>query len=85
MSLDNTSLYNAKSSIMDACWHLLTLDNETQRLADYLNQKYKLPNYISSYLSFKGMNFDNFDNFLSPKLKNLLPDPFVFIDLEKGG
>ena len=84
MPLDNTTLYNAKSSIMDSHWHLLTLDNETQRLADYLNQKYKLPNYISSYLSFKGMNFDNFDDFLSPKLKNLLPDPFVFKDLEKG-
>ena len=41
MSLDNPKLYNAKSSIMDAYWHLLTLDNETQRLADYLNQKYK--------------------------------------------
>jgi hypothetical protein len=50
MSLENTKLYNTKSSIMDAYWHLLTLDNETQRLADYLNQKYKLPNYISSYL-----------------------------------
>jgi len=84
MSLDNPKLYNAKSSIMDAYWHLLTLDNETQRLVDYLHQKYNLPNYISPYLSYKGMTFDNFDNFLSPKLKNLLPDPFVFKDLEKG-
>ena len=47
MSLDNTQLYNSKSSIMDSYWHLLTLDNETQRLVDYLYQKYKLPNCIS--------------------------------------
>jgi single-stranded-DNA-specific exonuclease len=84
MSLDNTKLYNSKSSILDAYWYLLTLDNETQRLVDYLYQTHKLPNYITPYLSFKGMTFENFDHFLSPKLKYLLPDPYVFKDLEKG-
>ena len=84
MTFDNTKLYNSKSSLLDADWYLLTLDNETHRLVDYLYQKYKIPNYISPHLSFKGMNFENIDDFLFPKLKNLLPDPFVFQDLEKG-
>ena len=70
MTFDNTKLYNSKPSILDAEWYLLTLDNETHRLVDYLYQKHKIPNYISPYLSFKGMNFENFDDFLFPKLKN---------------
>ena len=60
MSLDNPKLYNAKSSVMDAYWHLLTLDNETQRLVDYLHQKYNLPNYISPYLSYPFHNDSNY-------------------------
>ena len=84
MTFDNTKLYNSKPSLLDADWYLLTLDNETHRLVDYLYQKYKIPNYISPHLSFKGMNFENIDDFLFPKLKNLLPDPFAFQDLEKG-
>ena len=64
MTFDNTKLYNSKPSILDAKWYLLTLDNETHRLVDYLYQKHKIPNYISPHLSFKGMNFENFDDFL---------------------
>ena len=32
----------------------------------------------------KGIELNDFDNFFSPKLKNLLPEPFLFKDLEKG-
>jgi single-stranded-DNA-specific exonuclease len=33
---------------------------------------------------FKGIDINNFDNFFKPKLKNLLPEPYLFKDLEKG-
>ena len=33
---------------------------------NYLYQKYKLPSFISPYLLYKGINFDDFDNFDFP-------------------
>ena len=82
--MSKTILYNSKKSVSNADWKIIVLDDFTRRFVDYLSQKYNLPNFISPYLLFKGINLDDFDNFFTPKLKNLLPEPFLFKDLEKG-
>ena len=79
-----TKLFNYKSSVTNADWQLLLLDDSVKRFVDYLYQKYQIPTFISPYLFFKGINLDQFEDFISPKLKNLLPEPFLFKDLEKG-
>lgn len=84
MTLSKIKLFQKNLSLTGAEWNVVALDSFTQRFSDYLYQKYELPNIISPYLSFKGINLDEFDNFFSPKLKNLLPEPFLFKDLEKG-
>ena len=84
MTLSKIKSFQKNLSLTGAEWNVVALDNFTQRFSDFLYQKYKLPNIISPYLSFKGINLDQFDNFFSPKLKNLLPEPFLFKDLEKG-
>ena len=84
MTLSKIKLFQKNLSLTGAEWNVVALDSFTQRFSDYLYQKYELPNIISPYLSFKGINLDQFDNFFSPKLKNLLPEPFLFKDLEKG-
>jgi len=84
MTLSKIKSFQKNLSVTSAEWNVVVLDSFTQRFSDYLYQKYKLPNIISPYLSFKGINLDQFENFFSPKLKNLLPEPFLFKDLEKG-
>ena len=84
MTFSKIKSFQKNLSVTSAEWNVVALDSFTQRFSDYLYQKYKLPNIISPYLSFKGINLDQFENFFSPKLKNLLPEPFLFKDLEKG-
>jgi len=84
MTLSKIKSFQKNLSVTSAEWNIVALDSFTQRFSDYLYQKYKLPNIISPYLSFKGINLDQFENFFSPKLKNLLPEPFLFKDLEKA-
>ena len=82
--MTKTLLYNSNPSVNNADWHLIVSNDFTKRSVDYLYQKYKLPSFITPYLMYKGVNLDEFDNFFAPKLKNLLPEPFKFKDLEKG-
>ena len=82
--MTKTLLYNSNPSVNNADWHLIVSNDFTKRSMDYLYQKYNLPNFITPYLLYKGINLDDFDNFFTPKLKNLLPEPFKFKDLEKG-
>ena len=85
MTMSKIKLFQKNLSLTGAEWNIVALDSFALRFSDYLYQKYELPNIISPYLSFKGINLDQFDNFFSPKLKNLLPEPFLFKDLEKIG
>jgi len=82
--LSKTQIFNKSPSVTDADWYLIDNDDFTKRFSDYLFQKYNLPHFISPYLMSKGLELNDFDSFFSPKLKNLLPEPFLFKDLEKG-
>ena len=82
--MPRTKLFNIKPSFNNADWNLIHSDEFTKRFSDYLHQRYQIPEFISPYLMFKGINLSDFENFFSPKLKNLLPEPFLFKDLEKG-
>ena len=82
--MTKTLLYNSNPSVNNADWQLIVSNDFVKRSVDYLYQKYKLPSFITPYLLYKGINLDDFDNFFIPKLKNLLPEPFKFKDLEKG-
>ena len=82
--MSRTVIFNKSPSISNADWHLIVSDDFTKRFSDYLFQKHDVPQFISPYLMFKGIDINNFDNFFKPKLKNLLPEPYLFKDLEKG-
>jgi single-stranded-DNA-specific exonuclease len=49
-----------------------------------LSQKYNLPEFICRILTNKNITIDNVEHYLSPKLKNLLPDPFILSDMNKA-
>jgi single-stranded-DNA-specific exonuclease len=50
----------------------------------FLTQKYGIPYVISTLLYNRQPNLDEIDHFLSPKLKNLIPDPFLLLGMQKA-
>ena len=54
-------------------------DLEVNKIKDDLNLDLSIAKMIS-----RGISRSNFDNFINPKIKNLIPDPFVLHDMEKA-
>ena len=49
-----------------------------------LSQQYDLPEIIGRILTTRGIGADDVDNFLDPRLSNLLPDPAHLLDMDKA-
>ena len=47
-------------------------------------QKYNLPFLIAKLIVLRGIGIDEVPDFLSPKISNLMPDPFVLKDMQKA-
>ena len=55
----------------------------------FIQQNYNLPEVICRLLTSRGFsiannNLQDLPNFLDPKIKNLLPEPFLLKDMERG-
>ena len=83
MSFSKIKLFKEKVSVADAEWSLLTFDDNSQRFADYLYQKYEIPNILVPYLSFNGITIEKFDDYFSPKLKIYCLNHFYLKILKK--
>ncbi len=55
-----------------------------ERTALALAQRFTLPDIIARSLSARGIDLDGAPNFLSPKLRDLLPNPSRFKDMDKA-
>jgi single-stranded-DNA-specific exonuclease len=55
-----------------------------ERLALTLAQRHGLPDVIARALAARGVGLDDVAGFLAPKLRDLLPDPAVFKDMDKA-
>ena len=55
-----------------------------ERLAELMVQKYNLPFLIAKLIVLRGIGIDEVPDFLSPKISNLMPDPFVLKDMQKA-
>jgi len=55
-----------------------------ERLALALAQRYMLPDLIARSLSARGLDLDTAPFFLEPRLRDLLPDPSRFKDMDKA-
>ena len=49
-----------------------------------LSEKYSLSEIVAKLLSIRKNNIENFDLFLKPKIKNLLPNPMQFKDMSNA-
>ena len=72
---------NIKKSLCDKFWEEKQIDFKHIQA---LSQKKSISEIFSKLLISRGVNEDNYDNYIKPNLLNNLPDPFELKDMQKG-
>ena len=70
-----------KISILGRNWHQKTFD---ERHALAILQRFEISEVLSNLLSAREISLGEIENFLEPKIKTSLPDPFELNDMEKA-
>ncbi|MBP7710347.1 MAG: single-stranded-DNA-specific exonuclease RecJ [Rickettsiales bacterium] len=70
-----------KTSILNLNWHQKTFD---ERHATSIYQRFGLSEVLSNLLSAREISLDEIENFLEPKIKTALPNPFELSDMDKA-
>ena len=76
-----------KASLSGAVWYLqgsVYSIPETQRRAEGLTKRMAMPPGLSWYLTSNGIDSEGMDGFLSPRLRDSLPDPHIMQDAKKA-
>ena len=68
-------------SVQGKEWVLKDFD---KNLAEYISKEYDLDFLTSRLLANRNIHQKNIENFLNPKIKNFLPNPYNFKDMGKG-
>ena len=68
-------------SVLDRKW---VIKPANQQSIESLCQKKNLNHLFSKILTSKGISESNYDNYIDPKIKNFLPNPFIFKDMEEA-
>ena len=68
-------------SLSGKIWRLNRVDEGAcSRLAEV----YGLPLCLANILIARDVSFDEVESFLNPKIKNLMPDPYVLKDMQQA-
>ncbi|MDX2083439.1 MAG: single-stranded-DNA-specific exonuclease RecJ [Rickettsiales bacterium] len=70
-----------KTSILGLNWQQKNFD---ERLATAIYQRFGLSETLSNLLAAREISLDEIENFLEPKIKTALPNPFELGDMEKA-
>jgi len=70
-----------KTSILGRNWHQKNYD---ERHALSILQRFEISEVLSNLLSAREISLGEIENFLEPKIKTSLPDPFELNDMEKA-
>lgn len=68
-------------SVLGQTWRPRVAD---ERMVLAICQRYGLSELIAKILLNRGIDFEKTEDFLEPKLRHLLPNPFVLKDMEEG-
>jgi single-stranded-DNA-specific exonuclease len=71
----------ANISLGGNLWRIANVDD---RLSEQLVQRYNLSPVVARILALRGVSVDDVNNFLTPKISNLMPDPCVLKDMAKA-
>jgi len=70
-----------KTSILGLNWHQKSFD---ERLSVAIQQRFQTSEVLSNLLSAREISLDEIENFLDPKIKTALPNPFELSDMDKA-
>ncbi len=62
-------------------WQIASVD---ERKAEMFAQKFNMPYIVAKILAMRQIEEKDVENFLNPKISNLMPDPFVLKDMQKA-
>ena len=83
MNDNQNSYYQNKKSINQNYWKLSTKTELETHFELFFSQRFNFPSALVPILIENKVSKDNFELFLDPKIKNFLPDPSIFIDMDK--
>ena len=83
MNDNQNSYYQNKKSINQNYWKLSTKTELETHFELFFSQRFNFPSALVPILIDNKVSKDNFELFLDPKIKNFLPDPSIFIDMDK--
>ena len=83
MNDNQNSYYQNKKSINQNYWKLSTKTELETHFELFFSQRFNFPSALVPILIDNNVSKDNFKLFLEPKIKNFLPDPNIFIDMDK--
>lgn len=72
---------NQKISLGGNIWKLAAADDS---LVERISLSYNLPAVLARLLCVRKISFDEVNDFINPKLQNLMPDPYVLKDMQKA-
>ncbi len=71
--------HTPKKSVLGFNWQKKEFD---ERLALTIAQRFDLPEVVANLLAARQISLDEVENFLQPKIKTTLPDPFELLDMK---
>ena len=83
MDDNQNSYYQNKKSINKNYWKLSTKTELETHFELFFSQRFNFPSALVPILIDNKVSKDNFELFVDPKIKNFLPDPNIFIDMDK--
>ena len=83
MNDNQNSYYQNKKSINQNYWKLSAKTELETHFELFFSQRFNFPSALVPILIDNKVSKDNFELFLDPKIKNFLPDPNIFIDMDK--
>ena len=83
MIYSENSYYLNKISLNKNYWKIPTKTEFENHLELFLSQKFNFPSALIPILVKNRISKDNFENFINSKIKNFLPDPNIFVDMDR--
>jgi len=71
--------HHNKTSILEKNWQEKSYD---ERLVLTMMQRLNISEILAKLLAIRNISFDEVENFLNPKIKNILPNPFELSDMK---
>ena len=82
VNLEEAFLFGVDKSASGASW--IAPKKAKQNLKELFMQRFDLSEAMSELLVNRDFKLDDLSDYFDPKIKNLMPDPSILIDMDKS-